>query len=47
VIESIDALEREFGVTVMAATQACIWDALRLAGVDDRIAGYGRLLREH
>jgi len=47
VLESIDALEREFGVTVMAASQACIWDALRLVGVDDRIAGYGRLLREH
>jgi maleate isomerase len=46
VIEAIDPIEREFGVTVMAAAQACIWDALRLAGVDDRIAGYGRLLRE-
>jgi maleate isomerase len=46
VIESIDALEHELGVTVMAASQACIWDALRLAAVDDRIAGYGRLLRE-
>jgi maleate cis-trans isomerase len=31
---------------VMAAAQACIWDALRLTGVHDRIAGYGRLLRE-
>src|SRR5262245_11802037 len=46
VIEAIEPLERELGVTVMAAAQACIWDALRLAGVDDRIAGYGRLLRE-
>ena len=46
VIEAIAPLEREFGVAVMAAAQACIWDALRLAGVDDRIDGYGRLLRE-
>jgi hypothetical protein len=23
-----------------------VWDALRLVGVNDRIAGYGRLLRE-
>jgi maleate isomerase len=46
VIEAIDALEREFAVTVMAAAQACIWDALRLTGVNDRIQGYGRLLRE-
>jgi maleate isomerase len=46
VIEAIEPLERELGVTVMAASQACVWDALRLAGVNDRIAGYGRLLRE-
>ena len=46
VIEAIDPLEREFGVTVMAASQACVWDALRLSGVHDRIEGYGRLLRE-
>jgi maleate isomerase len=47
VIQSIDAIEREFGVSVMAASQACIWDALRLTGVSDRISGYGRLLREY
>jgi maleate isomerase len=46
VISAIEPLEREFGVTVMAASQACTWDALRLAGVRDRIDGYGRLLRE-
>ena len=46
VFEAIEPLEREFGVSVMAASQACIWDALRLAGVSDRIDGYGRLLRE-
>jgi maleate isomerase len=46
VIEAIDPLEREFGVSVMAASQACVWDALRLVGVNDRIAGYGRLLRD-
>jgi maleate cis-trans isomerase len=46
VIEAIEPLEREFGVSVMAASQACVWDALRLTVVHDRIAGYGRLLRE-
>lgn len=46
VIEAIEPLEREFGVSVMAASQACVWDALRLTGVNDRIEGYGRLLRE-
>jgi len=39
-------LEREFGVNVMAAHQAIVWDALRRSGVHDRIAGFGRLFRE-
>jgi maleate isomerase len=46
VIEAIEPLEHEFGVSVLAASQACVWDALRLTGVNDRIEGYGRLLRE-
>ena len=44
--DAIDALEREFGVNVMAAHQAIVWDALRRCGVNDRIDGFGRLLRE-
>jgi maleate isomerase len=44
--ESIDALERELGVNVMAAHQAIVWDALRRGGVNDRIEGFGRLFRE-
>ena len=45
-IDAIEPLEQEFGVRVMTASQAAIWDALRLAGIPDRIAGYGRLLAE-
>src|SRR5205809_4779981 len=41
--EAIDVLEREFGVNVMTAHQAIVWDALRRCGIDDRIAGFGRL----
>jgi maleate isomerase len=44
--EAIEPLEREFGVTVMTAGQAAIWDALRRVGVNDKIEGYGRLFRE-
>jgi maleate isomerase len=44
--EAIDALENEFGVNVMAAHQAIVWDALRRCGIEDRISGFGRLLRE-
>jgi maleate isomerase len=43
---AIDALEKEFGVNVVGAHQAIVWDALRRCGVDDRIEGFGRLLRE-
>ena len=43
---AIDPLERELGVTVLAAHQAIVWDALRRCGVNDRIEGFGRLLRE-
>lgn len=46
-IEAIEPLEREFGVRVMSTSQASIWGALRGAGIDDRIDGYGRLLSEH
>ena len=43
---AIDPLEREFGVNVLTAQQAIVWDALRRCGIEDRIQGYGRLLRE-
>jgi maleate isomerase len=46
VIGAIEPLEQEFGVTVMSSIQAILWRALRLAGIDESIPGYGRLLRE-
>ncbi len=45
-IDAIEPLEEEFGVTVMTSLQAIVWNALRRCGIDDRIEGYGRLLRE-
>lgn len=45
-IEAIDPLEREFGVNVVANLQTTVWHALRLCGIEDRIDGFGRLLRE-
>ena len=45
-IGAIEPLEREFGVNVVSALQAIVWDALRRVGVSDRIDGYGRLLRQ-
>ena len=43
----IDRLEAAIGKPVVSSTQATLWHMLRLAGVTDPIAGYGRLLREH
>src|SRR5258708_32351272 len=42
---AIEPLEREFGVNVMSAQQAIVWDALRRCGVNDKIEGFGRLFR--
>ena len=43
----IDRLEQALGKPVITSTQATLWHTLRLAGIDDRIAGYGRLLERH
>ena len=46
-IDIIGALEQSLGKTVICSNQAMIWDMLRLAGITDRVPGYGRLLSEH
>jgi len=43
----IDELEQELGVNVLTASQAIIWESLRRCGIDDRLSGWGRLLRDH
>jgi maleate isomerase len=47
VMGAIEPLEQELKINVVGAGQAVIWEGLRLAGVNDRITGYGRLLRDH
>ena len=42
-VDIIDALEQRVGKPVIASNQALAWDALRLAGIKDRIEGFGRL----
>ncbi|WP_076861344.1 maleate cis-trans isomerase family protein [Bradyrhizobium mercantei] len=39
-----EVLEEELGRPVVTSTTATLWHSLRLAGVDERIAGAGRLL---
>jgi maleate isomerase len=41
----IEALESHIGRPVVTSTQATLWHAMRLAGVDDAIPNAGRLLR--
>jgi maleate isomerase len=43
----IARLEDRLGKPVITSTQATLWHALRLSGIDDRIAGFGRLLEAH
>jgi maleate isomerase len=46
-VDIIEALEEKTGKPVITSNQALAWDALRLAGIDNRIDGFGRLLREY
>lgn len=46
-LDIIDELEILIGKPVVTSNQAMVWDVLRLAGVEDRIEGYGQLFREH
>ena len=41
----VESLEQEVGKPVVASNQAMIWETLRLSGVDDKIEGYGQLLK--
>lgn len=46
-LDIIDPLERETGKPVISSNQATFWYALRRAGIEDRLTGYGRLLAAH
>ncbi len=45
--ENIEPLEKETGLPVVASTQSWIWGVLRLAGMKNRLEGYGRLFRDY
>ena len=45
-IDVIDEIEARTSKPVVASNQAMMWHCLRLAGIDDRLEGYGRLFRE-
>ena len=43
-ISTLETLEQDLGKPVISAASAMMWQALRLAGVRQRVTGYGRLL---
>ena len=43
----VEQLEAVLGVPVVTSNQATFWAMLRVAGIDDRLAGLGQLLRNH
>jgi maleate isomerase len=43
---AIDKIEIELGVSVMNSQQAIVWKALRAAGINEPMEGFGRLFRE-
>lgn len=45
--EAIEPLEIDTGLPVVTSNQAGLWQALRLAGVNERLPNLGRLLRNH
>jgi maleate cis-trans isomerase len=46
-LEALPRLERELSKPVISSNTATLWAALRAAGLDTRIPGFGRLLQEH
>ncbi|MDX1434335.1 MAG: arylmalonate decarboxylase [Gammaproteobacteria bacterium] len=43
-LDVVQRLEDRLAKPVVCSNQAMIWDCLRLAGIEDRVAGYGTLL---
>ena len=46
-LDVIGEIEARAGKPAICSNQAMIWDCLRLAGIDDRFDGYGRLLADY
>ncbi|WP_338550443.1 maleate cis-trans isomerase family protein [Roseovarius phycicola] len=45
-VEVVDRIEQALGKPVVTANQAMFWQALRAAGCDASVEGYGKLLRQ-
>lgn len=45
-INVLEKIEKDFNKSVISSNQATLWASLRLAGISDKIKGFGRLLEE-
>ena len=45
-LDVVEQIETALKKPVIVSNQAMMWETLRLAGIEDRIDGFGRLLRE-
>jgi maleate isomerase len=45
--EAIEPLETDTGLPVVTSNQAGLWQALRMAGIPEKLPRLGRLLRDH
>ena len=45
-VDAIEPLEETLGKPVVTSNTATLWASLRTLGIEDRIEGCGRLLRE-
>lgn len=46
-IDVIEEIEQICGKPVITSNQAMAWDAMRLAGIQERVSGFGKLLRDY
>lgn len=46
-LEKVQEIEEKTGKTVICSNQAMLWNTLRMAGINDKIDGLGKLFRDH
>lgn len=46
-LDVIEEIEQATGKPVVTSNQSMMWNCLRMAGIEDRIDGYGTLFRDH
>ena len=46
-LDVIEEIEQSTGKPVVTSNQSMMWNCLRMAGIEDRLDGYGILFRDH